>query len=247
MTGVWPWTLVGTSLRRLREQPLLILPFALVGLLSTLVDALRFADPVPVRVQSWPRSGLVSVDVLVFPGGSRAAGVAPGALLGLPTDSLARLVALSAAPLAAGALATGVTVTVARYGVPRSLRDVPWLGLGRLLAYAAGLYAVATLLAVLAALHPLAGVAATTLLFVLAARLFVAPPLVVLGGEDPLAAAFESNRRTRSNDASLLGFVVLAGFASHALVGVPHVGTMLSVTVVGSVSAVATVVADERC
>jgi len=247
MTGVRPWTLVGTSLRRLRERPLLLLPFALVGLLSTLVDALRFADPVPVRVQSWPPRGLLHVDVLVFPGGSRVAGVAPGALLGLPTAPFARIVALSAAPLAAAALATGVTVTVARYGVPTSWRDVPWLGLGRLLAYAAGLYAVATLLAVLAALHPFAGIAATTLLFVLAVRLFVAPPLVVLGGEAPLSAAFESNRRTRSNDVSLLVFVVLARFASHALVSVPHVGAMLSVTVVGSVYAVATVVADERC
>ena len=247
MTGVTTWTLLVASLRRLRERPVLFVPFALVGLLSTYVDALRFSDPVPVTMRTWPHRGLVTLDVLVFPGGSRVAGVVPGALLGLPTDLLVRVVVLSAAPLAAGVLATGITVTVARYGLPKSVSGVPLVGLGRLFGYAAGVYVVATALALLAAFHALAGMLASVSLLVLAVRLFVAPPLVVLASEGPLAAAFESNRRTRSDDVSILGFVVVAGAVSYALVSVPHVGTVLGTTVVGSVSAVATVVADERC
>lgn len=242
--GVSARGLFRASLFRLRERPALLVPFALAGLVAALVDAVRFADPVPVQLQSWPYRGTIHVTLLVFPGGSSVAGLSPGTVLGLRPVFLAELVVLWGVALAATVVATGLTVIEASGG---SWREVTRAQLVRLFEYAVGVSIVAGALVLVAAVQFVVAVFALLFVLGLAARLFVAPPLVMLDGATPVAAALESNRRTRRDDLSLGGVVLVAGILSYVLVSVPYIGTVLSTAVVGAVYAVATVVAYERC
>lgn len=251
-------SLLSAALTRLRRRPRLLAPFLLAGVVGALADLVRFADPVPVQLQTFPHRGLAHVTLLVFPDGTRVAGLSPGTLLGLRPVYLAELAALWGVSVAASVAATALTVA--------GVAGLPWRDLHRerllgLVGYALGVHVVTTLLVVVGSLHALAGLFAVLVVLGVVSRLFVCPPLVVLRGRSVPEAVRESYRRTPPN-LSIPAFVLALGVVSYALASVPAFapalspvfgtvlspvfGTVFSTALVGATYAAATVVALER-
>ncbi len=236
-------SLIGVSLARLRRHPGMLLPFAVAGVISMVVDAIRFADPVPVQLQSWPHRGALHLTLLSFPSGSSLAGFTPGTVLGLKFVYLAELAGLGAVTIAAAAVATGLTV--AENGA-LPWREIPTERFGRLFGYAITMSVVTTALVLVGSVHGLLALFAILFAFGVVARLFVSPAYIVLDGDEIGTAMRRSYAETGGVDLSIIVFLVVLGYASYALVSVPYVGTGLSTALVGTTYATATVVAYQH-
>ncbi|WP_435364970.1 hypothetical protein [Haloarchaeobius sp. DYHT-AS-18] len=242
--------LIGDAVEDIWDDPALLVPYLLAGVVVAAVDTLRLADPVPVDVQTTGTNGLIHVRIRSFPGVVRVVQSWPTSLPGLEPAYLASTLAANVLAVACGVLAMALVVSRFDAKTSRGRRPV-----GRLLAYALVLGALgsgvgglalwvgfpATLLAVLGML-------------VVAMRTYPVPVLL-LRGRSVVDALRRSMTLTAGHNRLTFGLVTVLGLGAHLLaspvplldVDLPlAVGTFLATTVVGPVHALATVHATDQ-
>lgn len=244
-TGTETETETGTGLpsvlrstgARLRDDPFLWLPFAVAGIILLAADRLRATDSLPTA--PGPSETTVTIPYTIYPTGTTTTTRpleslvdlrAPMLAYGLGLEVLA-LVVVAGAGWLAMTRAGGISYRLDRFGAYVAL--VVGIDLLFRAVDAAGLeYTGGSLLVALVLLGLVAFVAV---------RLFLVPVCVVTG-PGLVQSIPASWRRSRGRSWTILGLILLFGFGSQALVRVPHVGTALAVTVVGSLHAVSLVV-----
>lgn len=220
------------ALRRIRRDPVLLVPFAFAGVLVALADVIRRLDPLPAARPDWI-GRTVNLEYSVFPTGTARTTRDVGALVDLETPYLIGAIGLELAVVLAVALAGWVTITRAMR-VDRTRRSVAAyvgtsLGLG-LVVSALGAPSVTV--------HSLpVGLALLVVAALVLVHLFLLPGFLAVG-MDPLTALRRSVRGAQGRGWTLLGFVVALGLAYWVLALVPIAGGFLSTALVGPVHAV---------
>jgi len=224
-----PKTFGGIVLRRIRDDPGLVVPFVVAGVIVAAVDWLRRVDPLPTGDPSWMYD-TVSVQYNVFPDGVSRTTRTVGAFVHLELPVLAWGVALEALAVLAVAVAGWYTITRCLTTDRNSLaRYTGWVivlsALPRFLALEGSV-----------GLLPL-GLVAFVVAAIVVSYLFLLPGF--------LAAGYRFDHAVRrSGDASIgirLPFVVTAvilGLGAWTLARVPLAGGFLSTAVVGTTQAV---------
>ncbi|WP_244605344.1 hypothetical protein [Halorhabdus rudnickae] len=221
-----------SALGRIRRDPALATPFAVVGVLIALADWLRQYDPIPVASTD-ALSQSISIQYAVLPQGTARTVRHVGALADLKTRYLLWATGLEVlVPLAVG-IAGWVTIALALNRHPR-LR-------------ALSRYLIA--LAVIASIPQLLGgysvdinnflfglVLLAMVLFVLT-RLYLFPALLVTGSGF-VTALRQSYRRSHGQTMTIAGLIIVIGLAYWGLATVPVAGGFLSTAVVAPIHAV---------
>lgn len=224
----------------LRRDPILVVPFALAGLLVALADWLRRWDPIPVARPDSVRQTF-DVQYSMFPEGTARTIRPVDALVDLQTTYLLGAVALELLVWLAVGLAGWLTIT----RVLGSERRV-----GSLANYLGFVTMVTLVPRVLGSpsvefdslLFGVLALAAVSLVFV---RTFLLPGLLAAGWRFTTALR-ESVRASRGRGWTLFGLVVLFGLASGGLARIPFAGGFLSTAVVALVHAVSLAVLLQR-
>ncbi|MFU1783769.1 hypothetical protein ACM16X_20600 [Haloarcula japonica] len=216
----------------IRRDPVLAVPFAVVGMLVALVDWLRQHDSVPA-VPTDALGQSVSVTYSVFPQGTTRTVRHVGALVDLETRYLLWAVGLEVlVPLAVG-IAGWVTITrvLDTHSGPRAL--------SRYIALAA-VVSIPKLLGGFSVDIPgfLFGLLLLAVALFVLTRLFLLPALLVTGSGF-VTALRQSYHRARGQGMTIAGLIVLIGLAYWGLATVPVAGGFLSTAVVAPIHAVA--------
>lgn len=217
---------------RIRHDPVLSVPFAIVGLLVALADGLRKQDPIPVATPDWFEQTL-SIRYSVFPMGTARTIRQVDALLDLRTPYFFGAIALELLVLLAIGTAGWLTITramdterrldsLARYLGVLSAISLPIRLLGTPTINVDGLL--------------LGGLVLLTIALVLV-HLFLFPGLLAAGCQVTTALR-ESVRKSRGKRWTLLWLIIIFGLASWGLAHLPIAGGFLSTAVVAPVHAV---------
>lgn len=229
-------TTAGTVLKTaglyIRRDPVLAVPFGVVGLLVALADWLRTQDPLSVaQPDSFEQT--LSVQYSIFPTGTARTVRHADALVDLRVSYLLGAVALELlVPLAVG-LAGWLTITRALDSARRPRSLVRYLGV---------LLAVIVLPWILGAPtidveNVLLGTVALLAAALVLVRLFLLPGLLA-AGRPFLTALRESVRVSQGSQWPLFWLIVTVGLTSWGLAQVPIAGGFLSTAVVAPVHAV---------
>jgi hypothetical protein len=225
---------------RLRQDPFLVLPFLVAGVVVGLADATRAWDPIPVTTPDWTEQS-VSIQYSFFPSGPARTVRELGAFVDLrPTYALGA-VALEAVVFLAVGLAGWLTITRA-LDADRRLDS-----LGRYLGVFLLLGSIPVLLGPTSVTFGslpliLLGLAIFSYASV---RLFLFPSFVA--SDDPVSTALEhSIRASMGLFWPLLSLVILFGIGYWVVGLVPYVGSALSTGVVAPIHAVTLAVLAER-
>lgn len=243
-------TTAGTFTRataRIREDPLLLVPFALAGFVLAVLDWLRLQDPVPtLEGRAIDATGIeISLEFVGYPTGTPGTARRVSALVDLEAPYL--LWALGLEVLAVLAVAAAGWYTIVRTTSVEPTRA----GFGSYLGLVVLFGTTFRLLSSVGDVGPLGpagfllalAVLAVIVLFVFA-RLFVAPALAALGNP-PWTAIRRSIALSGGHELALAGLIVGFGLATWLLGIAPYVGVFVSSVVVAAVHAVTTVVALE--
>lgn len=214
------------ALRRVVDDPGLLAPFLLTGVVYAVADRLRLNDAVPVTLADRIQEGTLSVAFGVYPA-PRALTARPlDALVGLRFDYLVWTAAVGLVCLLAAVVAGWVTFARAEGGLPRR-------GLASYAALVAVVDAAFRLLVAAAGTDDLGvvvGLPAFAVTLWLMARLLAAP-LYAARGRRPLAALADSHALLRGRTWRASGVVVAVGAATHLLGSVPVAGALTSALV----------------
>lgn len=228
--------MVGTVLKaagaRIRHDPALGVPFAIVGLLVALADWLGKQDPIPVATPGWFEQTL-SVRYSLFPMGTARTVRPVDALLDLQTPYFVGAVALELLVLLAVGIAGWLTITRALDAERR---------LDSLARYLGGLSAMIVLSRLLGSPtinvdSLLLGVLVLLVAALVLVRLFLFPGLLVAGCQFT-TALHESVRESRGKRWTLFWLIVVFGLAYWGLAHTPIAGGFLSTAVVAPIHAV---------
>lgn len=239
-TSVTVGTVLKTASAHIRHDPVLIVPFAVVGLLVALADWLRKWDPLPVATPD-AFGQTVSVQYSVFPMGTARTVRRVGALVDLQIPYFFGAVALELLVLLAVGLAGWLTITRA-LGAERRLDS--------LARYLGVLSAVAILFRVLGSStittdSLLLGALAFFAVYLVLVHLFLFPGCLVAGSQFTTALR-ESVQESRGQGWSLFWLIVVFGLASWGLAQIPIAGGGLSTAVVAPIHAVSLAVLIRR-
>lgn len=231
-TPVTVGTVLKTVTSRVRRDPVLVVPFAVAGLLVACADWLRQQDPVPVATpDSFGQT--ISIQYSIFPRGTARTVRRVDALLDLRPSYFVGAAALELLVLLAVGLAGWLTITRA-LAVERRLDSLAgYLGFLSVVVVLPRILGSPTvdvdslLLGVLAFL-----VAALVLI-----RLFLFPGLLAAGCRATTALR-ESVRQSRGSRWALFWLLVVFGLASWGLAQVPIAGGFLSTAVVAPAHAI---------
>lgn len=230
--------IVPEAVARIRRDPALVVPFAVASAVLAGVDLLRLHDPVPTRLGEGLSGGTVSITFHVYPTAARQTALPLAALVDLKLPYLAWAVGLELVAI----LAVGVAgwYTLARAAdLELSLR-----GLGTYLGFVVAIRAAFQVLGTVGNLGLLLGVVLFVVVLSAMVRLFLAPLFVAAG--DDLTTAGRRSASATTGLGVVVGFlVVLFGLATWLLGSVPHVGVLLSGTLVAPVHAVTIVVVSK--
>lgn len=220
-------------LGRIRRDPVLAVPFAVVGVLVALVDWLRQHDPIPMASTD-ALSQSVSIQYSVLPQGTARTVRHVGALVDLKTRYLLWAVGLEVlVPLAVG-IAGWVTIARALDTHAR-LR-----ALSRYLIALAVIVSIPQLLGVSSVdiTNFLLGLVLLAIALFVLTRLFLFPALLV-AGSGFVRALRQSYRRSHGQGMTIAGLIIVIGLAYWGLATVPVAGGFLSTAVVAPIHAVA--------
>lgn len=222
-----------SALRRIRRDPVLAVPFAVVGVLVALSDWLRQHDSIPTAPTD-ALSQSLSVKYAVFPQGTARTARHVGALVDLETRYLLWAVGLEVlVPLAVG-IAGWVTIARAldTSFSPRALSR-----------YLISLAAFVSIPQVLGGFSVditnfLLGLVLLGIALFVLTRLFLFPALLVT--ESGFVTALrQSYHRSRGQGMTIAGLIIVIGLAYWGLATVPVAGGFLSTAVVAPIHAVA--------
>lgn len=227
-------------LRTLRSTPALWLPFLVAGCVLTAIDRLRMGDPLPIEPTVSESS--LQIAYTMYPTGATATERSLDALVDLPPDVFVYAIGIEL--LAIGTIAAAGWITMVRVSNES-------ISLRRFLVYLGGVSVLSLLdqLGTVIGLNfsvnsLLVAIGAFTVLAFVAVRLFFLPIAVLCA--DPLRTApWNSWRRSRGHGLPIFILVTGFGLVPGWLVSVPYSGVVLSVTVVGTVHAVALAVLYE--
>lgn len=233
---------IGRAVGKLQHDPLLFVPFVIVGVWLTVVDQFRLRDRIPVDESRALESGHLQIDVSWVPAGRPGTERLFGSLVDLHPEYLLWAVGIEVLVYVSVALAGVYTIgrALGRSVTPRAF--VAYLGL----VVGIDLYARAAFvfggLGEIGILVGIGAVLATIVVFVWG----LLTPALVVAGRSPVSALGESVARTRGHGWSMAGLVVLFALGVTLLSGIPYAGTATSFLVVGTFHAVVlTVVLDE--
>lgn len=221
-----------TAIGRLYRDPRLFVPFLVVGVLLSVVDRLRRADPIPVIERAGIESGEITVAFVGYPTGLSRTIRPLEALVGLEFPYLIWGAGLHV--LALGAISVAGLLTIGR-----AMGVDPELGAGvRVFAYVFALDFFSRALGSIDALQAmgLLGFVPLAFLLYLYVRLFAVPGFLV-AGRSFRSAVYRSGRRTKGHGLALFGLVLTFGLGSWLLAEVPHVGTVLNTAAIAPVHA----------
>lgn len=238
--GITVGDTLSTALARLRDDPLLAVPFMLAGVVLSLLDWLRELDPIPSVAAGGARETTIGLEFQGYPTGAPATARRVGALIDLETPSLAWAIGLELVALLAVAVAGWYTIARAAALEPTARGFGSYVGFVVLVAAASRLLGST----IDVTLPGLAGLAVFLLVIIAVliafARLFVAPALAVAGAT-PSRAIRRSVRLTGGSTGSLVALVLLYGLAAWLLGSVPQIGALASSAVVAPLHAVSIV------
>ena len=243
--GITVGDTLSAALARLRDDPLLAVPFALAGVVLSLLDWLRELDPIPTVAAGGARETTVGLEFQGYPTGAPATARRVGALIDLEPSSLGWAVGLELVALLAVAVAGWYTIVRAA-ALERTAR-----GLASYVGFVVLIVAAGRLLGSIGdvTLPGLTGLAVFLLVILVVlvafARLFLAPGLAVAGSTPPRAIR-RSVQLTGGSTGPLVVLVLLYGLAAWLLGSVPQVGALVSSAVVAPVHALSIVVVLER-
>lgn len=243
-TKTEPHGIVPRALAHFRWDPLLLLPFALAGLILAILDFLHRGDPVPAIEHSGLGEHTVSVEYAGYPTGLRQMTVPLESLLGLELPYLVWSLGLYALGLLAVTVAGAVTIRRALTGETSLDVDSVASLFGFVLAMDL-LQRVLGSVDLLQGMGPIIGIPVLVLYFYVMIRLFVAPGLLVAGWA-PRDAIRGSDWLTTGSGWSLAAVVFLVGLLAWLLGSVPTIGAFPSTAVVAPIHAVAIVAVLER-
>ncbi|MFC3957828.1 hypothetical protein [Halovivax cerinus] len=232
---------------RLVRDPVTLLPFAIVGVLLTGIDALRRRDPIPSVEWATVADRTIHVEYSLYPG-PRSHTIRPFvALIDLDVPYLLWAVGLEL--LATGAMVIAGVVVIRRALAERGV-DVPSVR-DRVGAYLGFVVAVDVLarfvggIGIFRAMPLVIGVPVLIVAAVVGVRLFLVPASLVAGRSLPSAIG-HSNQLSFGHGWSFLGLILVFGLGTWLLASVPAVGTILSGLVVAPLQAVTLAVVYER-
>ncbi|WP_227377306.1 hypothetical protein [Haladaptatus halobius] len=219
------------AIDRLGRDPELVVPFAVAGVVLSVVGRLRLTDAVPTRVSDGLGETMVRVQFSLYPTGSETTGLPVAALVNLKLPYFLWAVGLELVVFLAVGIAGWFTLARA-FEAERTME--------RLLTY---LGFVAVVQAAFRLLGAVDGLGFVTLVGLLATfvRLFVAPALVVAGA-DIRTAVGRSSRLTAGEGVTVFGLVLAVGLSAWILGSIPVVGAFVSSAVVAPIHAVSIVV-----
>ncbi|WP_135305032.1 hypothetical protein [Haloarcula amylovorans] len=222
-----------TAVRRIRADPMLLVPLTVAGLLVAVADWIRRVDPIPAaRPHLFGQT--VGIQYSLFPSGTARTIRRGAALVDLRPPFLAGAVALELLVVSAVGVAGWLTITRA-LGTERRLRS--------LARYLGVLAVLALLFRVLE--NPVVefdslvlGVAGIVVLSLVAVRLFLVPGF--LAADRRFAPSLRASARASEGWGWTIFWLILAfGIASWGLAQIPVAGGFLSTLVVAPVHAVA--------
>ncbi|WP_265108206.1 hypothetical protein [Halosolutus halophilus] len=224
-----------SALGRIRRDPVLAVPFAVVGVLVALGDWLRQHDPIPMT-SSDALSQSVSIQYSVLPQGTARTVRHVGALVDLKRQYLLWAVGLEVFVLLAVGIAGWVTIAQALDTYSR-LR-----ALSRYLIVLAAIVSIPQLLggSSVDINNFLLGLVLLAMALFVLTRLFLFPALLVTGSGF-VTALRQSYRRSRGQGMTIAGLIIVIGLAYWGLATVPVAGGFLSTAVVAPIHAVAIV------
>lgn len=226
---------------RLRADPVLWVPFFLAGCVLAVVDSLRNWDPLPVV--SPLGESTITVSYAIYPTGTTATSRPFGALVDLQLPTYAYALSLEGLVI--------VTVAVAGWFTMVRASDEPFQP-RRFLVYLSGVFLIDILsrLADTVGLEYtggslLIGISILVLTAIVSVRLFFLPVIVLRedGIVSPLSASW---RYSQGHGWTVFAVILFVGIGSWVLAHVPTLGTVLSVTIAGTVHAVSLVVLYRR-
>lgn len=225
------------ALVRSRRDRLLLVPFALAGVVLTVVDFLRLEDPIPTVEREVPWSNGVSVDLAYagFPTGVPQTTTHLESLIGLHPEYLAWGLALYVLPLCAVAVAGTSTMARAMDQPVRLEAVTAVFGFVLVVDLTHRLLGSIDLLQGMG----LVGIPLLILVLLVAVRLFAVPGLLVAGHSFPDAFR-ESARRTRGRGWTVFGVILVVGLSGWFLVSFTG-GTFVTAALVAPVHALAIV------
>ncbi|ELY43829.1 hypothetical protein [Natronorubrum sulfidifaciens] len=235
-----PGGALARAVARIRADPFLLVPFALAGLLLSLLDQLRLWDPIPTLVTERLPALAIDFEFSIFPTGTPGTTRRVAALVDLETPYLLWAVSLEVAAVLAVSIAGWYTIARAADA------DATTTGLRSYVGFVVLIAIGGRLLGSIAevTLSGIVGLALFLLLFVLAlvvlARLFVAPAIAALGSS-PWVAIRRSVRLSSGHEYGLVGLVLFYGLLGWLLGSVPAIGAVVSSVGVAVVHAVSTV------
>ena len=220
-------------LYELRSNPTVWVPFLVAGFLLTLVDVFRERDPLPV--QPPVLESTLQISYSLYPTGTTETSRSLDALVDLSLGAFAYATGLELLAIGIVAAAGWLTMRRASETVFRTRRLIAYVG-GILLLSLFEHSSSAIDLNFTPNSLLIAVVAFAVFAFV-AVRLFFLP-IAVLHVKPLRAAPEESWQRSRGHGIVLFALIVVFGLASGWLANLPHIGVVLSMTVVGTIHAI---------
>lgn len=228
------------AVARIRADPFLLVPFALAGLIFSLIDQLRLWDPIPTLVTESLPALAIDLEFSIFPTGTPGTTRRVAALVDLETPHLLWAVSLEVAAFLAVSIAGWYTIARAADTNATTAGLRSYVGFVALIAIGGRLLGSIGEIT----LQGIVGLALFLLLFVLAlvvlARLFVAPAIAALG-VSPWVAIRRSVRLSSGHEYGLVGLILFYGLLGWLLGSVPLIGAFVSSVGVAVVHAVSTV------
>ncbi|OAQ53902.1 hypothetical protein HTG_06435 [Natrinema mahii] len=230
--GLRAGAILRATIVRIRRDPVLVVPYAVAGVLVALADWLRQWDPLPATTPD-SLGQMISVQYSIIPQGTPRTIRRIGAFIDLQSPYLVGAVALELLVVLALGIAGWVTITRALNAERRLDSLARYLGLLSVISLLPQLFGSPSLEIGSLPLGALAIVVAA----LVGIHLFLFPGFLVVG--QSLATALgKSVREPRGRRWPVLLLIVLFGFTSWALAQVPVAGGFLSTAVVAPVQAV---------
>ncbi|MFC6964188.1 hypothetical protein [Halocatena marina] len=232
-----------TTGMRIRQDPVLCAPFAIVGLLVSVADWLRKQDPLPVTTPNWFEQTL-TVQYSIFPMETARTVRRIDALFDLRLPYFLGAVTLELLVLLSVGVAGWMTITRALDGERRLDSLIRYLGILSMMVVFARLLGSPTLN--IGSL-PLGALVLFVVALVLI-RLFLFPGLLAAGYQFTTVLK-KSVRTSQGKQWTLFWLIVIIGLASGGLAHVPIAGGFLSAAVVAPIHAISLAILiqhDER-
>lgn len=233
-------TVLKTAGSRIRHDPVLTVPFAVVGLFVAFADRFRELDPIPVATPD-SFGQIFSIQYSIVPKGTARTIRHVDALLDLQIPYLVGAIALELLVLLAIGLAGWLTITRA-LGTQHCFDSLARY-LGFLSAVALLFRGVGSLTVTVDSL--LLDVVAFLVTFLVLVRLFFLPGLLVAGCRYTTALR-KSVKASLGKRWTLFWLIVVFGLASWMMAQIPIVGGGLSTVVVAPIHAVSLAVLLQR-